>query len=140
MIRRIFLFHQCSNNSLRKKDIEGVKIISIYFYLGIEAFQVSVGLSCPYKHNRLATDVRHGYGRPDFVVDGVKLGENDPIYSVRIVAGGMIGEGEQVSVQYHADETGFHATGSHVPQAPPMPAHVQRLLDHLAKVNGLKRL
>merc|ERR1712226_1063032 len=30
-------------------------------------------------------------------------------------------EGEQVSVQYHADETGFHATGSHVPQAPPMP-------------------
>jgi len=49
-------------------------------------------------------------------------------------------EGEQVSVQYHADETGFHATGSHVPQAPPMPAHVQRLLDHLAKVNGLERL
>ena len=46
----------------------------------------------------------------------------------------------QVSVQYHADETGFHATGSHVPQAPPMPAHVQRLLDHLAKVNGLERL
>ena len=49
-------------------------------------------------------------------------------------------EGEEVSVQYHADETGFHATGSHVPQAPPMPAHVQRLLDHLAKVNGLARL
>merc|ERR1712001_784783 len=49
-------------------------------------------------------------------------------------------EGEEVSVQYHADETGFHATGSHVPQAPPMPAHVQRLLDYLAKVNGLKRL
>jgi len=49
-------------------------------------------------------------------------------------------EGEQVNVQYHADETGFHATGSHVPQAPPMPAHVQRLLDHLAKVNGLERI
>jgi len=49
-------------------------------------------------------------------------------------------EGEQVQVQYHADETGFHATGSHVPQAPPMPPHVQRLLDHLAKVNGLGRL
>lgn len=49
-------------------------------------------------------------------------------------------EGEQVSVEYHADETGFHATGSHVPQAPPMPPHVQRLLDHLAKVNGLNRL
>jgi len=49
-------------------------------------------------------------------------------------------EGEEVQVQYHADETGFHATGSHVPQAPPMPPHVQRLLDHLAKVNGLERL
>merc|ERR1711913_219813 len=49
-------------------------------------------------------------------------------------------EGENVSVQYVADETGFHATGSHVPQAPPMPPHVQRLLDHLAKVNGLPRL
>merc|ERR1711874_445315 len=44
-------------------------------------------------------------------------------------------EGENVSVQYVAD-----ATGSHVPQAPPMPPHVQRLLDHLAKVNGLPRL
>ena len=52
----------------------------------------------------------------------------------------MTPEGEEVSVQYHADETGFHATGSYVPQAPPMPAHVQRLLDHLAKVNGLNRL
>merc|ERR1712055_6961 len=49
-------------------------------------------------------------------------------------------EGEQVNVEYVADETGFHATGSHVPQAPPMPPHVQRLLDHLAKVNGLARL
>jgi len=49
-------------------------------------------------------------------------------------------EGENVSVQYVADETGFHATGSHVPQAPPMPPHVRRLLDHLAKVNGLPRL
>ena len=29
----------------------------------------------------------------------------------------MTPEGEQVSVQYHADETGFHATGSHVHQA-----------------------
>merc|ERR1711887_149403 len=49
-------------------------------------------------------------------------------------------EGENVNVSYVADETGFHATGSHVPQAPPMPPHVQRLLDHLAKVNGLARL
>merc|ERR1712180_360437 len=40
-------------------------------------------------------------------------------------------EGEQISVSYTADETGFHPSG-----LPPMPAHVQRLLDHLAKVNG----
>jgi len=49
-------------------------------------------------------------------------------------------EGEQVSVQYHADEFGFHPTGSHIPQPPPMPPHVRRLLDHLAKVNGLPSL
>merc|ERR1711872_680767 len=42
-------------------------------------------------------------------------------------------EGENVNVSYVADETGFHATGSHIH----MPAHVQRMLDHLAKVNGL---
>lgn len=45
-------------------------------------------------------------------------------------------EGEEVSIQYVADETGFHASGSHVPQAPPMPPAIRRLLDHLAKVNG----
>jgi len=40
-------------------------------------------------------------------------------------------EGEVFSVSYTADETGYHPSG-----LPPMPAHVQRLLDHLAKVNG----
>jgi len=45
-------------------------------------------------------------------------------------------EGEEVSIQYVADETGFHATGSHVPQAPPMPPAIARMLKHLAKVNG----
>ena len=45
-------------------------------------------------------------------------------------------EGENVNVSYVADETGFHATGSHIV----MPPHVQRMLDHLAKVNGLARL
>jgi len=40
-------------------------------------------------------------------------------------------EGEQIQVSYTADETGYHPSG-----LPPMPAHVQRLLDHLAKVNG----
>jgi len=49
-------------------------------------------------------------------------------------------EGEEVSIQYVADETGFHATGSHVPQAPPMPPAIRRMLDHLAKVNGHAKL
>ena len=31
-------------------------------------------------------------------------------------------EGEQVSVQYHADETGFHPTASHIP-LPVAPNH-----------------
>merc|ERR1712106_134399 len=44
--------------------------------------------------------------------------------------------GEVVSMQYTADENGYHASGSHMPTPPPMPLHVQRLLDHLAKVNG----
>ena len=51
-----------------------------------------ISLSCPNKHNGLATDVGHGNGRPNFVIDGVKLGQNDAVDSVRIVAGGMIGE------------------------------------------------
>jgi len=49
-------------------------------------------------------------------------------------------EGELVSVEYVADEFGFHPVGSHIPVAPPMPPHVRRLLDHLAKVNGLAKL
>ena len=43
-------------------------------------------------------------------------------------------------MQYTADEFGYHASGSHMPTTPPPPPHVQRLLDHLAKVNGLERL
>jgi len=45
-------------------------------------------------------------------------------------------EGELVDMQYTADEFGFHASGSHMPTTPPPPPHVQRLLDHLARVNG----
>merc|ERR1712032_1704158 len=45
-------------------------------------------------------------------------------------------EGELVEMQYTADENGYHASGSHMPTTPPPPPHVQRLLDHLPKVNG----
>jgi len=40
-------------------------------------------------------------------------------------------EGQEIAVSYTADETGYHPSG-----LPPMPVHVQRMLDHLAKVNG----
>ena len=45
-------------------------------------------------------------------------------------------EGELVDMQYTADEFGFHASGSRMPTTPPPPPHVQRMLNHLAKVNG----
>ena len=45
-------------------------------------------------------------------------------------------EGELVDMQYTADEFGFHTSGSHMPTTPPPPPHVQRMLDHLHKVNG----
>merc|ERR1711892_943707 len=67
--------------------------------------------------------------------DGTAREETGALDAIRGSYSFISPEGENVSVQYVAD-----ATGSHVPQAPPMPPHVQRLLDHLAKVNGLPRL
>ena len=45
-------------------------------------------------------------------------------------------EGELVEMQYTADENGYHASGSHMPTTPRPSRAIQRLLDHLAKVNG----
>lgn len=38
-------------------------------------------------------------------------------------------EGEQVSLQYTADENGFHPEGSHLPVAPPVPEAIQRSIE-----------
>lgn len=38
-------------------------------------------------------------------------------------------EGEQVSVQYTADESGFHPQGSHLPTSPPIPEEIQRSIE-----------
>ncbi|XP_026472345.1 endocuticle structural glycoprotein SgAbd-2-like isoform X3 [Ctenocephalides felis] len=38
-------------------------------------------------------------------------------------------EGEVINVQYTADETGFHATGDHIPTPPPVPEEIQKGLD-----------
>lgn len=38
-------------------------------------------------------------------------------------------EGEQVSLQYTADESGFHPQGSHIPTPPPIPEAIQRSIE-----------
>ncbi|XP_023335297.1 larval cuticle protein LCP-22 [Eurytemora carolleeae] len=63
--------------------------------------------------------------------DGARREEQGRVGSVQGSYSFISPEGEQFSVSYTADETGFHPSG-----LPPMPAHVQRTLDHLAKVNG----
>merc|ERR1712135_129679 len=45
--------------------------------------------------------------------------------------------GVTFTVNWYADETGFHATGDHLPVAPPMPAHVVKLLADLAEAGVL---
>jgi len=46
-------------------------------------------------------------------------------------------EGEVISFTYLADENGYQAQGSHVPQTPPIPPAIQRGLDLIRRANGL---
>lgn len=38
-------------------------------------------------------------------------------------------EGQQITIHYTADETGFHATGDHLPTPPPVSEEIQKGLD-----------
>lgn len=40
-------------------------------------------------------------------------------------------DGSIVNVQYTADETGFHATGDHIPTPPPVSPEIQKALDQI---------
>ncbi|XP_012267396.2 endocuticle structural glycoprotein SgAbd-1-like [Athalia rosae] len=41
-------------------------------------------------------------------------------------------DGRQIVVRYYADETGFHATGDHLPVPPPIPVAIQKSLAYNA--------
>ncbi|CAH0556917.1 unnamed protein product [Brassicogethes aeneus] len=41
-------------------------------------------------------------------------------------------EGEQIQIQYVADENGYQPQGAHIPQPPPIPAAIQRALQWIA--------
>ncbi|XP_037940327.1 pupal cuticle protein Edg-78E-like [Teleopsis dalmanni] len=40
-------------------------------------------------------------------------------------------EGEHISLQYTADEEGYHPVGEHLPTPPPVPAYVLRALEYI---------
>ncbi|XP_008552210.1 endocuticle structural glycoprotein SgAbd-2 [Microplitis demolitor] len=44
-------------------------------------------------------------------------------------------DGTPITVEYYADETGFHATGAHIPTPPPIPEAIQRAIASLPPSN-----
>jgi len=96
-----------------------------------------VGLALGILNNPTDADGNYNF---NFAMDGMEREESGQPGTVEGGYSYTSPEGELVSVEYVADEFGFHPVGSHIPVAPPMPPHVRRLLDHLAKVNGLAKL
>jgi len=53
--------------------------------LGVEALEVGVGLAGAHEHDGLARDVGHRDGGAHLVIYGVELGEDNPVYGVRVL-------------------------------------------------------
>ena len=80
--------------------------------------------------NRFETDDGSEYRREEGRVNGAGANEISGEYSWTSP------EGEVVSFTYVADENGYQAQGSHLPEAPPLHPHIQRGLELIARVNA----
>merc|ERR1712080_320603 len=95
-----------------------------------------VGLALGILNNPTDADGNYNF---NFAMDGMEREESGQPGNVEGGYSYTSPEGELVSVEYVADEFGFHPVGSHIPVAPPMPPHVRRLLFSVlrSKVNCL---
>ncbi|KAF5293143.1 hypothetical protein FQA39_LY13753 [Lamprigera yunnana] len=67
----------------------------------------------------------------------LRLGDADGGGDIQVIVGAFSyksPEGTDISLQYTADENGFHPVGEHLPTPPPIPPAIQRALSLLSKL------